>query len=72
MEKERGRRKRTERARKWRECAFVIRFDSECKVLRLSDGVVNDMLELDDDDDDRIRQDYKSNTPRSIRLPCEL
>jgi len=28
-EKERGRRKMTERARKWREWALIMRFDSE-------------------------------------------
>lgn len=27
-EKERGRRKRTDRAKKWRECALMMRFDS--------------------------------------------
>lgn len=34
-EKERGRRKRTERARKWREWALRMRFDSERTVQRL-------------------------------------
>lgn len=34
-EKERGRRKRTERARKWREWALMMRFDSEKTPLKL-------------------------------------
>lgn len=39
-EKESGRRKRTERARKWREWALIIRFDSERtpKKFRVSAG----------------------------------
>lgn len=46
-EKERGRRKRTERAKKWREWALIIRFDSvitpqkstsDCDVLDMVGG----------------------------------
>lgn len=37
-ENERGRRKRTERARKWREWALMMRFDSERIAQRFSDG----------------------------------
>lgn len=41
MEKERGRRKRTESARKWREWAFMIRFDSDSTPQKpiVDDGV---------------------------------
>lgn len=37
-EKERGRRKSTDKARKWREWAFIMRFDSERTVVRLRDN----------------------------------
>lgn len=34
-EKERGNRKKTERAKKWRECALIMRFDWESTPQRL-------------------------------------
>lgn len=37
-EKERGRRKKTERARKWRVWALMMRFDSEKTVQRSIEG----------------------------------
>lgn len=37
-EKERGRRKSTDKARKWREWAFIMRFDSERTVVRFRDN----------------------------------
>lgn len=37
-EKERGRRKSTDKARKWREWAFIMRFDSERTVVRFRDS----------------------------------
>lgn len=44
--KQRGRRKRTERARKWREWAFIIRFDSVKTTQRFTVGGGGDAVAI--------------------------
>lgn len=55
MEKDRGRRKRTERAKKWREWALIIRFASEMTPRRFRlwvDMVADRRGNVGDGDDD--------------------
>lgn len=58
MEKDRGRRKRTERAKKWREWALIMRFASEMTPRRLRlwvdmDTVTERRDNVGDDDDEK-------------------
>lgn len=60
-EKERGRRNKTERARKWREWALMIRFDSERTPIKSRVWAGVDM------DDERSNSNSNSNSRQGSR-----
>lgn len=81
MEKERGRRKRTERARKWREWALIMRFDSERtppKSRERSWGVAMDGsvqkrdVASDEEDDDDEEEEGSGLGSRKVDFRKEL
>lgn len=60
-EKESGRRKRTERAKKWREWALIMRFDSDKTPQKVRECEYGRTAAMDDDhDESRVAQeDYR-------------